>query len=77
MKKTLFTLAAGVLIAGMLASCGRKQTENDTVGVVEEEVVGEVVDMPAETSAAAGTEIAASEAEAVVPETAAAPVEAK
>lgn len=62
-------MAAAALCAGMLVSCGNRQTENDTTGVVEEEVVGEVIDMPAESSAAAGTEIASAEAEAVVPET--------
>ena len=62
-------MAAVAMCAGMLTSCGGKQTENDTTGV-EEEVVGEVIDMPAESSAASGTEIAAAEAEAVVPETA-------
>ena len=69
MKKTLFTMATVAMCAGMLVSCGSKQAENDTTGV-EEEVVGEVIDMPSESSAASGTEIAAAEVEAVVPETA-------
>ena len=65
MKKTVFVAAASLLVAGMSTACGSKENKADTAVVAEEEVVGEVVDMPAGNSAPADTVIAAGEAVAV------------
>lgn len=65
MKKTVLAMGIALLAGGILSSCGNKNAAQDSDTIVAEEAVGEVVEMPAESSAASDTVVAAAEAVAV------------
>lgn len=66
MKKTVLGIAAAFGLAVIFGACSNKQSDSDTGVVIEqEEVVGEVVDMPEEGSAAADSVVATAQAVAV------------
>lgn len=65
MKKTVLLAAAALLAGSMLSACSNKEKNADTGVIIEEEAVGEVVEMPAESSAQADTVIATADAVAV------------